>query len=674
LRFLYKRPVARALSVLTGIYVIYYIYWRAAYTLNAGAPVFSAILLAAEISGVAGFLLFSFLTWNHGKAKKHAPVKNAQADVFVLVCGESVPALEATLIGCAHLRGRHTVYVADATRRPEIEDLAQRMGCRYVAVETGGHLKAACVNEALKVSAGEYIAVLDGDMVPQPDMLEKTLGFFIDEKTAAVQLPQEFYNLDSMQHGAGRENSYWHEQQLFQHVLQPGRDGLGSAIWCGSPSVIRRSALESIGGVATDSVTEDFLTSLRLNSKGWKIRFLDEALAFGTAPQSYRAFSAQRLRWARGAMKILKSRDNPLIVRGLTLRQRLSYFAAAVSYFGAFRRLIYYLTPAAAIFTGIPPVDTAAGADLLSRLLLYLLLMTLSFTASGRGRFQLFSAEKYGALKMTPFIKAVLSPFSAENGAGSETAANPEETKKKDLRGLMPLIAVLAAVTASFVYGLIDLIIAPAAGSFAFFAALVWSAFNFTVIVFALREVQKRRYSRKDFRFPVEVYAHITDRYGNRYETRIEDISRGGMSIILDRPKKQVYWNDDIAAPENAVYAKYADRDGEVYRLSEVASLNRVAIKSIVFRERALLDGADISLCLPGGAVSVIGKVAYDRDIGKGKRKIGFKFISLNSESKTRLLNFLYATAPRRLYEQGLLTPNGIAEKKRRFVLRTKSA
>ena len=94
-------------------------------------------------------------------------------------------------------------------------------------------------------------------------------------------------------------------------------------------------------GVATDSITEDFLTSIRLNAEGWKIRYHHEALAFGIAPQSLSAFLMQRLRWAQGGMKILRSRDNPLIKKGLSFKQRMSHFAAIFTYFDAYQKLIY---------------------------------------------------------------------------------------------------------------------------------------------------------------------------------------------------------------------------------------------------------------------------------------------------------------------------------------------
>ncbi len=196
-------------------------------------------------------------------------------------------------------------------------------------------------------------------MVPQPDYLEKTLGYFSDPKTAIVQLPQEFYNTDSVQHIKNTSN--WHEQQLFYHVIQPGKNNINAPFWCGSPSVGRRAALESVGGVATESITEDFLTSIKLNSAGWKIKYHHEVLAFGIAPQTLFAFNVQRFRWAQGAMKILKSRYNPLLAKNLSFQQRVAHFAAIFTYFDSYQKLIFFIIPVVFLATGILPVRFATG-------------------------------------------------------------------------------------------------------------------------------------------------------------------------------------------------------------------------------------------------------------------------------------------------------------------------
>src|SRR4029453_19132011 len=140
-------------------------------------------------------------------------------------------------------------------------------------------------------------------------------------------------------------------------VIQPGKNRTNSAFWCGSPSVLRRSALLSVGGVATETVTEDIHTAIRLHGRGWRIVYHDEVLAYGQAPQTLHAFAVQRLRWAQGSMQLLRSRENPVIAPGLSLAQRLSYVASILTYFDSYQKLALVLTPSAILVTGMLPIS-----------------------------------------------------------------------------------------------------------------------------------------------------------------------------------------------------------------------------------------------------------------------------------------------------------------------------
>ena len=107
--------------------------------------------------------------------------------------------------------------------------------------------------------------MLDADHVPMPDALDAMVGYFDDERMALVQSPHDFFNHDSVQHYVvGR-----HEQSLFYRVVCPGKDRHGAAYWCGSAALIRRQALLEIGGVATETIAEDFHTTIRMQRHGW---------------------------------------------------------------------------------------------------------------------------------------------------------------------------------------------------------------------------------------------------------------------------------------------------------------------------------------------------------------------------------------------------------------------
>jgi len=83
-----------------------------------------------------------------------------------------------------------------------------------------------------------------------------------------------------------------------------------------------------VGGVATENITEDIHTSVRLHSRGWSSLFVNEPLAYGIAPQTIQSFLLLRLRWARGAMQLYRGGQSLLWIPGLSLSQRVSYLSS----------------------------------------------------------------------------------------------------------------------------------------------------------------------------------------------------------------------------------------------------------------------------------------------------------------------------------------------------------
>jgi len=609
--FFYKKPVIHFLTILTGFYILYYIWWRAFYTLNPASLIFSLILLIAEVQGVINFFLFALMTWNVEKTTAPAPMEGASVDVYVPTYNEDIKILEATLVGCIAIRYPHTTYVLDDGRRGEVKLLADQLGCKYLTREDNKHAKAGNINAALKQTKGEFIVILDADMVPQPDFIEKTLGYFNDPKTAIVQLPQEFYNLDSVQYS--KKSSFWHDQQLFYHVIQPGKNSINSPFWCGSPSFVRRAALESIGGVATESVTEDFLTSIRLNGKGWNIKYHHEVLAFGIAPQSLHAFSLQRMRWAQGSMKILRSKDNPLIAKGLTWKQRLSHFSAIFTYFDAYQKLIYFLAPSLLLLTNWTPVRVDNGIDFMLHWAPYFILVFLTNIALGRGYFRFFQVEKYNTLKMVTFIKA---SFSLVNGSKTKFKVTPKtvdnSVKKMDRRELRLQIIIFSIIVLSVVMGALNIVF-HAYFTYASVAsagvAMFWSIFNLYILYLALSDVLRRKYYRKDYRFPAELDSKVIDVNGAETDAKAIDISMGGMGLIISDPT-------DIG------------------------------------------QTTTLRIGLPNGYICIDGNITYNKELRKGSRKLGIQFIDIPLEDRKRLVYYLFVILPRVQYQTTISRKN----------------
>src|SRR6266516_6099765 len=409
----FATPVARFVALVALCYTFYYLYWRTFNSLNMDALWFSLPLLLVELYGAINFALFMFMTWDLKPVADSAAPRGRTVDIFIPTYNEDLSILRMTILGALNVHYPHETWVLDDGRRPALRELCETMGVHYLTRPANTHHKAGNINAALAQTNGEFIAIFDADQVPLPDFLDHTLGYFVDEKVAFVQTPQEFYNLDSVQHKTNwQEGQTWHEQSLFYNVIQPGKNRWNAAFWCGSNSVMRRSALLSVGGIATETVTEDIHTSLRVHAAGWKSIYHDELLSMGLAPQDFLAFTVQRLRWAQGAMQVLR-RENPLFKKGLTVAQRSNYISSMITYFESFQRLIYTLAPSIVLFTAVLPIHAGVLAFTL-RFIPYFALGILTNIALGKGHFRPFDTERYNLLKMATFIQASLALIGLE--------------------------------------------------------------------------------------------------------------------------------------------------------------------------------------------------------------------------------------------------------------------
>jgi cellulose synthase (UDP-forming) len=516
---------------------LYYLWWRVTFTLNPGALVFSWILVLAEAFGVLSYLLFAWMTQDISSNRtQKAPRSGQTVDIFVPTYNESLEILEATMVGCRKIKYPHTTYILDDGKREEVKQLASLLGCQYLTRPTNEHAKAGNINHALAKTQGEFIVILDADMVPQPNFLDRTLGYFEDEKLAFIQMPQEFYNQDSIQHDQAAK--HWHEQSLFFRVIQPGKNQSNSAFWCGSPSIVRRTALQEIDGVATETITEDIHTSVRLHSRGWSSFFLNEVLAYGIAPQTIKSFLVQRLRWAQGTMQLYRSSDSPLWIEGLTIQQRLSYLSSFFAYFEAFQKFILIMAPVFIIMFNVFPMSVQI-VEFLIRWMPYFALSLLANKAGGRAYFRYIQTEKYNILKMAVFIQATLTLLSRKSLNFKVTPKSVDASVYKDERKMLRFyMVILGAITGAIIYGLFNTLIQPR-GVLELEASLIaifWAAYNAMLISIGIYEVLGKSHERKQYRFAVDLKGEIQrDGYAaTSMRVQVKNLSITGASFILD--------------------------------------------------------------------------------------------------------------------------------------------
>ncbi len=405
-----------------------YLLWRSLSTLNVSTPlngVFSIGLFLLELLMLVSSTIQLCLMLGVRDRRREADwlamdvaEGRYQPSVNLLIPTYNEPEfiLRRTIIGCQAVDYPHKqVVLLDDTRRPEIQALAEELGCQYLTRPDNRFAKAGNLNHALQQTQGDLIVVFDADFVPTANFLTRTVGFFQDAQVALVQTPQSFYNSDPIARNLGLENVLTPEEEVFYRQIQPIRDGAGSVICSGTSFVARRTALEAMGGFVTDSLSEDYFTGIRLSAQGYRLVYLDEKLSAGLAAENIAAHAVQRLRWARGTLQAFFIKSNPLTIRGLNPLQRLAHFEGLLHWFTSISRVGFLLMPLAYSFLGVIPLRATPAELLYFFLPFYLVQLTVFSWLNRRSRSALLS-DIYSLVLCFPLaatvIQVMLNPFS----------------------------------------------------------------------------------------------------------------------------------------------------------------------------------------------------------------------------------------------------------------------
>ncbi len=358
------------LAWLSVVTTLRYLFYRIAYTLNLDNWVegfFSLLLLAAELYAIGTLMLSYFQTL---RLRDRQPVDLSliperqwfSVDVYIPTYNEDVAIVRKTALASLALdypNNKKQVYILDdgrqfPERREQLYHMCEELGCTLITRQNNEHAKAGNINNAMRLTDGELILVLDCDHIPSRQFLKQTVGFFYQPKVALVQTPHWFYNPDPFERNLLTDGRIPASNELFYKVIQKGNDFWNAAFFCGSAAVVRKDYVLEVGGIAVETVTEDCHTSLRLHSQGYDSVYYDKIMVAGLAPEKFSAYVGQQVRWARGMAQILRI-ENPLFNRKLklTLPQRLCYFSATTHFFFGFPRLMYALAPILFLLFGV---------------------------------------------------------------------------------------------------------------------------------------------------------------------------------------------------------------------------------------------------------------------------------------------------------------------------------
>ena len=324
-----------------------YLFWRADQLAQLEAPAY--VFFTAELVNYLALVVAVFLFWTPYRRPVPLSPPLSVPDVVIPVCGEDVEMVEATLRAALAIEYPHCTTVLNDGRLAgcenwrEIDALCRRYGVRCLTRRTGPRGKAGNLNAALTETYGEFIIVLDADHLARPELGEVLLGYFEDPRIAFVSSRQCF--------ALDREDLLGHQEALFYSSIQPAKDRDNASFSCGNGVAYRRTAIEELGGFSEWNLVEDLHTSYELHARGWRSAYVGVPVSVGTAPGTAAEMASQRLRWATDSLRIFFW-DNPLLKRGLTLRQRLHYLHTTGWYLVAAAHVVFLLSPIVSILLG----------------------------------------------------------------------------------------------------------------------------------------------------------------------------------------------------------------------------------------------------------------------------------------------------------------------------------
>ncbi|HEU4904636.1 MAG TPA: glycosyltransferase [Solirubrobacterales bacterium] len=579
-RFFDRHPVPlRLFAIVALLWGVGYLIWRFGWSGEGANPLLFAMLLITEVYGLWALGTLAWYSWSRPAAVRPPATPGHEVDVYVCTYDEPFEVVAATLAGCRALTYPHTTYLLDDGRRSEMEELARTAGAEYLTRPDNSHAKAGNINAALPRTGGDLVLMLDADHVPMPDALDALVGYFDDEKVALVQSPHDFFNHDSVQHYVvGR-----HEQSLFYRVVCPGKDRHGAAYWCGSAALLRRQALLEIGGVATETIAEDFHTTIRMQRHGWTSRYHDEVLVQGLAPHDLDGYLLQRDRWARGNLAVFTLPESPLRARTLRPLQRLSYFVSLAAYLAPPMRLLLLLTLGLVLWTGALPMKISVVA-LAALWLPAVSLNLLAGSALTRGYMKIGETAHYELLTMEIYTRALRCIFRPGRTAFKVTPKQGADggglAAVRKLHLVIVAAVVLAGGTAMRLLDLAGVGPLPDMPGIAAVVVPLLGLIELRRVLRTLHAVGRRRQRRQVYRFEGAAPVHCFARDGH-VGGNLVDASAAGVGLVLDAPL--------TVGERTAVLLELEDAGGDTH---EVAA--QIQIRSCREADGEYLIGATV--------------------------------------------------------------------------------
>ncbi len=542
-----SRRAGLVLVIMSVLVTSRYLFWRVSDTMVFDSFVRQflciGLILAETYAGV--LLVLAYVQTTYPLNRKPVPLPADPADwptidVYIPTYNESLDLVRYTVLAALNLdwpRDKINVWILDDGRREQFRDFAAACGCGYIIRPDNKGAKAGNLNHALRHTNGEFIAIFDSDHAPTRAFLQMTVGWLLrDSRIALVQTPHHFYSPDPFERNLAYKMPVPNEGLLFYGVIQPGNDLWNASFFCGSAAVIRRAALEEIGGVPTETVTEDCHCSFRMQQRGWHTAYLRVPLIAGLATERLALHIGQRLRWGRGMIQILRMEKTPF-ARGLRPIQRLCYFASSFSFLFSLPRLVFLSSPLAFLFFGQNIIAASplaivayAGSHLFH---------TFATTARMNGRHRhSFWSEIYEAVMAVPLLPvAVLALLNPRKGQFNVTSKGGTlQRGYLDLRVVVPQVVLLVLLVLGFLVGLHGVFTTTGLAFQAFLLNTIWCGMCVIPVSASVAVGAEREQLRVWARARADVPAELVLPNGGRVAAHSTDVSLSGARLHIEQP------------------------------------------------------------------------------------------------------------------------------------------
>lgn len=342
-----------------------YLIWRINCTLISDTVLntfISTLFLIADVCCTIFVFSATFNYWHRRPNdqiydfKIPAPLaEHPLVDVYITTFKEPVDVVRRTISGALSISyANKAIYLLDDGNRPAMKSLADEMKVNYIARENNIDFKAGNLNNALSQTSGEFILSLDADHLCASTIIDYALPELLgDPEIGLLQFAHRSHN-PSIIDKTLRYQGFATELASLFYVHLPSVDFWHGVFWVGSGAVLRRKALDDLGGVCAGTVTEDVHTTFRLFDRGWKTFYVPLPQVLALSPETLSALLTQHKRWFTGTIQLVFDQKY-WRYKHLSLAHRILQMFIFVCSFSFMPRLLWIASPILFVLLQIYP-------------------------------------------------------------------------------------------------------------------------------------------------------------------------------------------------------------------------------------------------------------------------------------------------------------------------------